>query len=210
MLAPTFAPSWRPCSHGDSHARSRYSRAPARVRGARKRRAIEFPSDNIFSGSLATNFVLAYCSQITYSARMLGNAEVEVITPGVSPADLRRASALYRLAAMDAPLSGGRVTGSSETRPMTGRVSGTMDLAATIRLCAGNDLTPQWCGMSSAKELAMYKSNAKPWRQRSKSGKKWPKWLRNPRLLRWIICIGMVAYRLWRWWLSLTGSSTDG
>ena len=49
----------------------------------------------------------------------------------------------------------------------------------------------------------------KPWPRRSKSGKKWPRWLRDPRLLKWILCIGVTAYRLWRWWLSLTGP-TDG
>ena len=49
----------------------------------------------------------------------------------------------------------------------------------------------------------------KPWPRRSKSGKKWPRWLRDPRLLKWTIFIGVKAYRLWRWWLSLTGP-TDG
>ena len=42
-----------------------------------------------------------------------------------------------------------------------------------------------------------------PRQRRSKSGRKW---LRNPRLLKWTIFIGVMAYRLWRWWHSLTGS----
>jgi len=50
----------------------------------------------------------------------------------------------------------------------------------------------------------------KPCPQRSKSGKKWPGWLRNPRLLKGIICIGVMAYRLWRLWLSLKGDPPDG
>ena len=48
-----------------------------------------------------------------------------------------------------------------------------------------------------------------PRQRRSKSGRKWPRWLRDPRLLKWAFCIGGMAYRLWRWWHSLTGP-TDG
>ena len=48
-----------------------------------------------------------------------------------------------------------------------------------------------------------------PRQRRSKSGRKWPRWLRNPRLLKWAFFVGVMIYRLWRWWLSLTGS-TDG
>ena len=44
-----------------------------------------------------------------------------------------------------------------------------------------------------------------PWQQRLKSGKKWPRWLRDPRLLKVALYIGVKAYRLWRLWLSLTG-----
>lgn len=46
----------------------------------------------------------------------------------------------------------------------------------------------------------------KPWRRRLKSGRKWPRWLRNPRLLRWAIFVGVTLYRLWRLWKSLTGT----
>lgn len=46
-------------------------------------------------------------------------------------------------------------------------------------------------------------------RQRSKNGRGWAVWLRNPRLLRWAIKGGIAAYRLWRWWEGLF-DSTDG
>lgn len=43
--------------------------------------------------------------------------------------------------------------GWGEARPaVDGRVSCTLDLAAAIRLCAGVDITPQWCGVSSIEE----------------------------------------------------------
>ena len=35
-----------------------------------------------------------------------------------------------------------------------------------------------------------------------KSGRKWPKWLRNPSLLKWVIFAATLAYRLllvWYW-----------
>ena len=44
--------------------------------------------------------------------------------------------------------------------------------------------------------------NTKPWSQRSKRGGKWPRWLRNRRLLKWAFFVGVTAYRLWRWWNS--------
>ena len=50
----------------------------------------------------------------------------------------------------------------------------------------------------------------KPCPQRSKSGKMWPTWLRDPRLLKWSIRIGVIAYRLWRLWRSLSGDPPDG
>ena len=49
----------------------------------------------------------------------------------------------------------------------------------------------------------------KPWWRRLKSGKKWPLWLRNPRLLRWAIFVGVTLYRMWRFWKALT-STPDG
>ena len=49
----------------------------------------------------------------------------------------------------------------------------------------------------------------KPWSRRSKSGGKWPRWLRDPRLLRWAFFVGVTAYRLWRWWDNRQGP-TDG
>ena len=50
------------------------------------------------------------------------------------------------------PSPRGSVGGPSETRPTTGRVSDTLDLAAAIRLSAGDDITPQRCGVSSREE----------------------------------------------------------
>lgn len=43
-------------------------------------------------------------------------------------------------------------------------------------------------------------------RRRLKNGDVLAKWLRNPRLLRWLIKAGILAYRLWQWW----DSSFDG
>ena len=51
--------------------------------------------------------------------------------------------------------------------------------------------------------------DTKPWSQRSKSGDNWPRWLRNPRLLKWAIFVGITAYRLWRWWNNRQGAD-DG
>ena len=50
---------------------------------------------------------------------------------------------------------------------------------------------------------------SKPWSRRSKSGGRWPKWLRTPRLLKWTFFVGINAYRLWRLWRLLQGP-TDG
>ena len=47
----------------------------------------------------------------------------------------------------------------------------------------------------------------KLWLRRLKRKGMWPDWLRNPCLLKWIIWLGVTIYRLWRWWLSLTGPS---
>lgn len=41
--------------------------------------------------------------------------------------------------------------------------------------------------------------------QRLKRTRKWPKWLRGPFLLKWAIRLGLLAYRLWRFWNSLSG-----
>lgn len=40
-------------------------------------------------------------------------------------------------------------------------------------------------------------------RRRPKSGGRWPKWLRSPRLLRWVFIVGLLIFRLWRFlnWL---------
>ena len=51
--------------------------------------------------------------------------------------------------------------------------------------------------------------NSEPRQRRSKSGRKWPPWLRDPRLLKFVFLIGRICYRLWRWWLSLN-DATDG
>ena len=51
--------------------------------------------------------------------------------------------------------------------------------------------------------------DTKPWSRRSKSGGIWPRRLRNPRLLKWAIFVGVTAYRLWRWWHNREGP-TDG
>ena len=45
----------------------------------------------------------------------------------------------------------------------------------------------------------------KPWRRRLKSGVGWPKRLRNSRLLRLTIFVGVSIYRLWRLLYSLYG-----
>ena len=51
--------------------------------------------------------------------------------------------------------------------------------------------------------------NSKPLPQRSKSGRRWLRWLRCARLFRFILAMGTVAYRLWRWWCTLTGATDD-
>ena len=52
----------------------------------------------------------------------------------------------------------------------------------------------------------MSESRSKPRQQRLKSVRKWPRRLRNPRLLKWALFIGVTAYRLARLWLSLIGA----
>lgn len=50
---------------------------------------------------------------------------------------------------------------------------------------------------------------SKPRRRRLKSGRKWPRWLRNPRLLRLAFVVGITLFRLWRFWRELT-NTPDG
>ena len=50
---------------------------------------------------------------------------------------------------------------------------------------------------------------AKTRRRRSKSGKSWPSWLRNPRLLKWAFRIGKIIYDLIRLLLFLTGDNDN-
>ena len=69
--------------------------------------------------------------------------------------------------------------------------------------------SPAIVPVSSREEAEMSALKYKLWRRRLKSGKKWPTWLRDPRLLKWAFYIGGITYRLWRRWLSLTGP-TDG
>ena len=52
-------------------------------------------------------------------------------------------------------------------------------------------------------------SRIKARRQRSKSGKRWPKWVRHPRLLKLTLMLMLLAFRIWRWYQSLMGSN-DG
>ena len=82
-------------------------------------------------------------------ALMLGTSEGKVTSPRVSSADSRRGRPLYCVAAAVPRPPSGRPAGSSETRRVTRRVSGTLDLAATFRLPAGGDIAPQFGGGSS-------------------------------------------------------------
>ena len=84
---------------------------------------------------------------------MLGASEGKVILPRVGTADSRRACALYCLAARVPGAPRDPSARPSEPRPMTGRGSDTLDLATTFRLSAGDDITPQSCGVSSRKEI---------------------------------------------------------
>lgn len=45
--------------------------------------------------------------------------------------------------------------------------------------------------------------------QRLKRTSKWPSWLRASFLLKWAIRLGIFAYRLWRFWLWITGEGPD-
>ena len=89
---------------------------------------------------------------------MLGYLEEKVITPRASFAGSRRALALYCLVATDASLDEGASMQPSTTRPMTGRVVGTLDLAAMFHLFSGDDLIQQWCGMSRKEEFAEWQT----------------------------------------------------
>ena len=55
----------------------------------------------------------------------------------------------------------------------------------------------------------MYIFKPKPLPQRSKSGRRWPRWLRCPRLFRVVLAVGAAMDRLWRWWCALTGQTED-
>ena len=90
---------------------------------------------------------------------------------------------------------------------MTGRVSDTLDLAAAIRLSVGDD--PTAIVLMGYGEEAEMPEFVKLRRRRLKSETKWPRWLRNPRLLKWAFWIGGMSYRLWRWWQFFAGP-TDG
>ena len=91
---------------------------------------------------------------------------------------------------------------------MTCRVSGTLDLVATIRLSVGDDTTAIVL-VGSREEAEMSRLEFKPWQRRLKSETKWPRWLRNPRLLKCAFFVGGITYRIWRWWHFHSGS-TDG
>ena len=80
---------------------------------------------------------------------MLGNPEGKVTSLRVSTPDSRRVCPLYCVAAAVPRPPAGRPAGSSETRQVTRRVSGTLDLAAMFRLPAGGDIAPQFGGPSS-------------------------------------------------------------
>ena len=51
--------------------------------------------------------------------------------------------------------------------------------------------------------------NSNQRQQRLNSRNKWPRWLRNSYLLKIVIFIGVLIYRVWRLWRSLTDWS-DG
>ena len=102
---------------------------------------------------------------------MLGTLEEKVITTRVSIAGSRGALALYRLVATDASLDEGASMQPSTTRPMTGRVVGTLDLAAMFHLFSDDDLIPQWCRMSRIEEIAKWQiSNPSGGRSGRKAG----------------------------------------
>ena len=91
---------------------------------------------------------------------------------------------------------------------MTHRVSDTLDLAAAIRLSVGDDPTAIVL-VGNREDTKMPEVDVKPRQRRLKSETKWPRWLRNPRLLKWAIYVGGMTYRLWRWWHFLSGLSDD-
>ena len=106
------------------------------------------------SGSLIANFVIDIRNWYAQNARLHGQPEGEVVTLRVTSTDSGRAQTLCCLAAVAVPPRGS-AGGPSETRPTTGRVSDTLDLAAAIRLAAGDDITPQWFGVSSREETGI-------------------------------------------------------
>lgn len=127
---------------------------------------------------------------------MLAQAEVQVITLRIGPADSRRAYSPLLLACGDRPPPSGWPARGSETRPMTRRVSDIVDLAAAIRLSAGDDLAPQSRGASSRKVrrtlcLDLNASSSSSDRKAGESGRhgyeilvcsKWPFILEEPRI----------------------------
>lgn len=90
---------------------------------------------------------------------MLGFLEEKVITPRVSLAGSRGALALYRLAAPDASLDEGASAQPGTTRLTTGRVGGTLDLAAMFHLFSGDDLIQQCRWMSRREEFARWRNS---------------------------------------------------
>ena len=103
------------------------------------------------------NFILDGRTERVHTGGMFGKTETQVITPKVSSADLRRVEPLCRLAAPAAspPMPGGRSAGRSEAQLTTSRASSILDLAAAIRLFAGDDLTPQFRSVSSKEEYIL-------------------------------------------------------
>ena len=63
--------------------------------------------------------------------------------------------------------------------------------------------------VGNREEAEMPGCKLKPRRQRSNNERKWPRWLRNPRLLKWAFRVGELTYRLWRLWYFFIGPS-DG
>lgn len=55
----------------------------------------------------------------------------------------------------------------------------------------------------------MYIFKSKPLPQRSKSGRRWPRWLRCARLFRFVLFLGIAADRLWRRLCSLMDPAED-
>lgn len=116
---------------------------------------------NVDFRSLGRNFAISEfssCKEILYryNGRMLAHTEVQVITLWVSSADPRRALGPLQLPCGVRPRPSGRAQGGSETRPTTCRVSDVMDLAAAIRVSAGDDIASQSCVASSRNKGGRY------------------------------------------------------